>query len=155
MNLHNLKWTKSVNHKGDDEHWAYKSFKAGDLFKLAWKNDKANADKPQKEDLILLRQQGYVTHLVRLLDYKSERESWQGDFNIYRIVEVLWAIDWNHPPTFAKADKVFDYPEVLNYEGGNAMYLETLPTFKQHWNNKGGLSNFQTHVQHHLTPSNA
>lgn len=61
----------------------------GKLFKLAWKDDEGNANKPQRGDLLLIRQSGYVTYLVKILDYKSAREDWQGDFNIYRIVEVL------------------------------------------------------------------
>lgn len=32
------------------------------------------------------------TYFVEILDYKSEREKWQGDFNVYGIVEVLWVI---------------------------------------------------------------
>jgi hypothetical protein len=37
--------------------WAYKSFKVGNLFKLAGKDDEGNGSKPQREELILL--QGY------------------------------------------------------------------------------------------------
>jgi hypothetical protein len=80
-----------------------------------------NASKPQREDLILLRQCGYVTHLVEVLDYKPEHEKWQGDFNIYRIVEVVWGIDWNNPPDSARADEVFGYPVKL--QGGDVMFL--------------------------------
>jgi hypothetical protein len=120
-------------------------FKVGNLFKLAWKEDKGNASKPQREDQILLRQSGYVTHLVEVLDYKPEREKWQGDFNIYRIVEVVWVIDWNTLPSFAKADEIFGYP--INLQGGDVMFLETMPTFQQHWQNQGGLSSFQVRVR--------
>jgi hypothetical protein len=58
-----------------------------------WKDDEGNASKPQRKKLILLRHNTYVTHLIEVLDYKPEHEKWQGDFNIYRIVEVLWVID--------------------------------------------------------------
>lgn len=112
---------------------------------MAWKDDEGNASKPQQEDLILLRQGGYVTHLVEVLDYKPEREKWQGDFNIYRIVEVLWVIDWNNLPNSARADEVFGYP--VNLQGGDVMFLETMPTFQQHWQNQGGLSAFQERVR--------
>jgi hypothetical protein len=30
-----------------------------------------------------------VTHLIEVLDYEPKRGKWQGDFNIYQIVEVL------------------------------------------------------------------
>jgi len=145
MDLQRLRWTKNV--KRGDRAWAYSQFKAGDLFKLAWKDDEANASKLQKDDLILLRQKGYVTHLVKVLDYKFEREAWEGDYSIYRIVEILWIIDCNSPPPSTKADKVFSYPEVLDYRGGNVMELETLDTFKKRWDSDGGLGAFQEHVR--------
>lgn len=144
MNLQNLKWTKNVRPQGE-ETWAYRPFKVGSLFKLAWKDDEGNASKPQREDLILLRQGGYVTHLVEVLDYKPEREKWQGDFNVYRIVEVLW-IAWGNLPDSTKADEIFGY-SVKNYQGGDVMFLETMPTFQQHWQDNGGLKAFQTRVQ--------
>ncbi|MCF2970913.1 hypothetical protein L1047_06860 [Synechococcus sp. Nb3U1] len=66
MNLQNLKWTKNVKPK-NGEPWAYQAFKVGNLFKLAWKDDEGNANKPQQGDLVLIRQGGYVTHLVEIL----------------------------------------------------------------------------------------
>jgi hypothetical protein len=147
--LRNLKWTKNIvpqNH----EHWAYQPFGKGHLFKLAWRDNEGNANKPAREDLLLLRQHGYVTHLVRVLDYKSENDAWRGDFNIYRIVEVLWVIDWSNPVATLKADKVFAFPEVLHFQGGNAMHLADLPTFQDHWQGDNGLKNFQAHVHTHL-----
>lgn len=151
MNLERLKWTKNV--KREDGEWAYWRYKADDLFKLAWKDDEANASRPQKSDLILLRQQGFVTHLVKVMDEKPESEDWEGAYNIYRIVEVLWAIDFAHPPASAKADVMFGYPEVLKYMGGNVMELEALPTFNQCWSKKGGLAGLQSHIQSLLTLS--
>ncbi|MBD2534567.1 hypothetical protein H6G97_35845 [Nostoc flagelliforme FACHB-838] len=149
MNLQHLKWTKNV--KPPDGGYAYSELKVSELFKLAWKDDEANANRPERNDLILLRQHGYVTHLVKVLDRQSEREDWQGDYNIYRIVEVLWAIDCSNPPVAAKADAIFDYPAVLDYRGGNAMKLEDLSTFKEHWDTQGGLLAFQKLLQSRLT----
>lgn len=148
MNLERLKWTKNV--KREDAEWAYLN-KVGDLFKLAWRDNKADASKPLKRDLILLRQKGFVTHLVKVLDEQPEREDWEGDYNIYRIVEVLWAIDFANPPASAKADEVFGYSEVLSYRGGNVMELRTLPSFNQRWDNDGGLAGFQSNIQSLLT----
>ncbi len=145
MNLQSLKWTKNIKPAGQ-EPWAYQPFEVGSLFKLAWKDDEGNASKPQRADLILLRQGGYVTHLVEVLDGKTGREKWQGNFNIYRIVEVLWVIDWTNLPISAKADEVFGY-SVKGYQGGDVMFLETMPTFQQHWQNQGDLSAFQAHVR--------
>lgn len=144
MILQNLKWTKNVNPK-DTAPWAYQSFKAGNLFKLAWSKDSEyNAHKPQREDLILLRQHCYVTHLVEVLDYKAEREKSEGDFNIYRIVEVRWVIDWNDCPESVRANELFDYR--LSLEGGNIMSLD-MPTFRDHWHTRGGLTAFQDRVR--------
>jgi len=145
MDLQRLKWTKNVTRI--DDAWAYSRFKADDLFKLAWKDNEANASKPQKDDLILLKQKRYVTHLVKLLDYKPEYEAWNGDYSIYRIVEVLWAIDCDNPPPSAKAEAVFGYPKVRFYEGGDVMELENLRTFKERWDNDSGLRGFQNHIQ--------
>lgn len=145
MDLQNLKWTKNVRRA--DGAWAYSQFKVSELFKLAWKDNEPNANRPEKDDLILLRLQGYVTHLVRVLDYKAEREAWEGNYNIYRVVEVLWAIDFSSPSTSAKADTMFGYPEVLDYRSGDVMELESLPTFRQRWDGNGGLIEFQAHIQ--------
>lgn len=145
MNLQRLKWTKNV--RRIDGAWAYSQFKVSELFKLAWKDDEANASKPEKDDLILLRQKGYVTHLVRVLDYKPEREFPIADYDIYRIVEVVWSIDCSNPPISAKADVMFGYSEVLSYQGGNIMELKTLTTFKKCWDKDGGLVGFQRHIQ--------
>jgi hypothetical protein len=148
--LQNLKWTKNIvpqNH----EPWAYQPFGKGHLFKLAWRDNESNANRPAREDLLLLQQRGYVTHLVKVLDYKSENDAWRGDFNLYRIVETLWGIgDWANPAPAFRAGKVFDYSAVLNYEGGNAMYLTDLPTCRAHWQGDDGLKNFQAHVHTHL-----
>lgn len=147
MNLESLKWTKNVR---PADGWAYCEFESSKLFKLAWRKDEANADKPERNDLILLRQHGYVTHLVKVLNHKSEREDWLGDYNLYRIVEVLWTINCSNPPDAAKADVIFDFPEVLDFMGGNAMKLEELPTFSKAWQSRGGLSAFQDHVKSRL-----
>jgi len=144
MTLEDLKWTKNIR---PDEGWAYSEFKKSELFKLAWKEDESNANRPERSDLILLRQHGYVTHLVKVLDRQSEREDWQGEWSLYRIVEVLWALDCDAPSPDAKADKVFDFPGVQAFQGGNVMQLEDLDTFKAAWGGKGGLDAFQVHVQ--------
>lgn len=144
MNLQNLKWTKNVR-RSIEPKWAYDLYGVKNLFKLAWKDNEINASKPQREDLILLRQHGYVTHLVEVLDYKPEREQGKDDFDIYRIVEVLWIIDdWENPPYSAKANEVFGYP--IKLRGGNVMRLENMRLFQQHWQNQGGLTAFQKHV---------
>ena len=156
MNLQRLQWTKNVK---DSDEWAYCEFKKGELFKLAWKDDEANANRLERYDLILLRQRGYVTHVVKVLNRQAERDDDPNVFNIYRIVEVVWALSSTNPPLSRstnpppslKADLIFGYPEVLAYMGGDVMKLEELPTFKKAWDDRGGLLAFQQHVQSGLT----
>ncbi|QSJ16116.1 hypothetical protein JYQ62_30835 [Nostoc sp. UHCC 0702] len=142
MDLQHLKWTKNV--KRADGDWAYREFKIDHLFKLAWRDSVANASRPQKNDLILLRQKGYVTHLVKVLDDKPDRET-SDDYGIYRIVETLWTVDFDNPSPIVKSDKVFGYS--VKYQGGDVMKLETLPTFDERWYTNGGLQAFQEQVR--------
>jgi len=81
-----------------------------------------------------------ILKALEVLDCKAKREIGKDNYDIYRIVEVLWAIDFDNPPVSAKADAMFDYREVLNYQGGKVMELEKLPTFRQRWDDDGGLS---------------
>ena len=147
INLERLLWTKNVLPR--DNGWAYCEFKKGELFKLAWKNDEANANRPERYDLMLLRQHGCVTHLVKVLNRQAEHDDDPNVFNIYRIVEVVWAIGNTNPPPSARADVIFGYPEVLSYMGGDAMKLPELPTFTNRWDSE--LSAFQAHVQSSLS----
>jgi hypothetical protein len=147
MNLQHLQWTKNVK---PTDGWAYREFKPAELFKLAWRDNEANANRPERNDLILLRQHGYATHLVKVLNRQAERADWSGDYNLYRIVEVMWSMDETNPPVSAKAAVIFGYPAVLDYMGGNVMKLEELPTFNDAWNSQGGLFAFQEHVKSKL-----
>jgi len=144
MNLQRLFWTKNIVHQGE-EKWAYEQFRFRDEFHLNWKNNKVNANKPELGDLILLRQKGYVTHLIKVLDNELEYESRRGDFSIYRLVEVLWVIDWDTLPVSNKAEQIFNYP--VRYRSGNVMNLTELPTFQKYWDKNGGLSAFQRQVR--------
>lgn len=70
MDLSKLKWVKNVR---PDQGWAYdkineKPIPEAKIFRLHWCNDKDNAQKPQKGDLIALVQLAKVTHIVELLD---------------------------------------------------------------------------------------
>lgn len=147
MDLQRLQWTKNVK---PVEGWAYREFKEGELFKLAWKDDEANANRLERDDLILLRQHGYVTHIVKVLNRQAEHEDSASEWNIYRIVEVMWGIGSTNPSPSLKADLIFGYPEVLAYMGGDVMKLEELPTFKKTWDVQGGLLAFQQHIQSRL-----
>ncbi len=80
MNLYRLKWTKNV--RSSDGEWAYSEVKVSDLFKLAWKDNATDASKLDKDDLVLLRQKGFVTHLVKILDHKPRCQTGTGDYDL-------------------------------------------------------------------------
>jgi len=48
MNLERLHWTKSVT---PTDGYAYCEFEVSKLFKLAWKDDEDNANRPERNDL--------------------------------------------------------------------------------------------------------
>lgn len=152
LHLQDLKWTKNV--KPDNGSYAYSQFKIADLFKLAWRNDEQNANRPERNDLILLRQYGHVTHIVKVLDRQSEKEEYLHEYNIYRIVEVLWVVNSDNLSDLTKAGSIFGYPEVLGYGGGNIMKLEELPTFQERWSMEGCLSAFHKHLHRELSKIN-
>lgn len=147
MDFSKLKWTKNINR--EDGEWAY-SYKEIDdkskIFRLHWKSDSINnATEPEEGDLIILRQKSKVTHIVELLNssiYEDESENpW-----IHRLVKAIWMADvWSEPP---HQNDVFDY--LLYLQGGKAMRLETMPTFKQRWDIEGGLSAFHKHIKKKL-----
>ncbi|BDI15589.1 hypothetical protein ANSO36C_13910 [Nostoc cf. commune SO-36] len=138
MDLTQLKWTKNVNHQGDDKYWAYQNVgPVLNTFRLNWKTEQAeNARKPEESELILLRQRTKVTHIVKLLNNTLYKEP--GEFGISRLVQVVWIADyWSVPP---EQDMVFGYH--VHLDGGKVMKLET-PTFNEHWGSRGGLVEFQ------------
>ena len=141
MDLTQLKWTKNVNHQGDDKNWAY-PHKNFDIFPLNWKTEQAeNALKPEVSELILLRQRTKVTHIVKLLDKTLYKDFTNGEFGIFRRVQIVWIADClSESP---EQDMVFGYH--VHLQGGRVMQLET-PRFKRHWESRGGLVEFQNRV---------
>ncbi|MEH2410347.1 hypothetical protein [Nostoc sp.] len=143
MDLTELKWTKNVNHQGDDKYWAYQNVgPVLNTFRLNWKTEQAeNARKPEESELILLRQRTKVTHIVKLLNKTLYEDPPDGESSISRLVQVVWIADyWSVPP---EQDIVFGYH--VHLDGGKVMKLET-PTFNKHWGSRGGLVKFQNHV---------
>ncbi|ALB41214.1 MULTISPECIES: hypothetical protein [Nostocales] len=143
MDLTKLKWTKNINHQGDDKYWAYHDIDSDlKIFRLNWKTEQEkNALKPEESELILLRQRAKVTHIVKLLNRTLYKEPDGGEFGISRLVQIVWIADFSSVPP--EQDMVFDYQ--VHLQGGKVMKLET-PTFNQHWGRRGGLVGFQNHV---------
>ncbi len=72
MDLSQLKWLKNVK---PDQGWAYNKLDEmpipeARIFRLHWRSqdDKANAQKPLKGDLVVLVQSARGTHIVEMLD---------------------------------------------------------------------------------------
>ncbi|MEH2083959.1 MAG: hypothetical protein V7K89_29525 [Nostoc sp.] len=150
MNLDRLIWTKNIT-PIDGEIWAYKNidtiYPDLKIFALHWRNlkgkDENNARYPLEAELMILRQHRKVTHIVQMLNDQLYRDTnAEDEFNIYRIVQVVWMTDnWEHPP---ENDKVFDcsihFPRF-----GKAIKLENIQKLQKRWG-KEGLA-FQQHVQ--------
>lgn len=144
MDLAGLKWTKNV--KPNDKDWAYDNIDSDlRIFCLHWRDSyKENAYKPKEGELIILRQCAKVTHIVKLLNNTLYSEGSKTDFNICRLVQVVWVTkDWHNPPA---NEEVFDCP--INFPpNGKVIELEKIQDFKQQWDNQGGLSAFQKRIQ--------
>ncbi|MEL7245412.1 MAG: hypothetical protein AAGM40_24205 [Cyanobacteria bacterium J06573_2] len=158
MHLTGLKWTKNVKkiyYKNSNEsQWAYDKYKKHAECQLFWRNlnnrDKINADAPNKNEYILLRQNGAITHLVQVMDEKYQRlkEEDRIEFNIFRWVKIVWITqDWENPP---KIDKFFE-SGIHFPQSGKVYEIEKLKAFKQRWTEKGlTLTNFQDYIQREL-----
>ncbi|MGV0103061.1 hypothetical protein NSTCB13_01633 [Nostoc sp. DSM 114160] len=153
MDLNGLIWTKNVT-PIDGEIWAYKNidtiYPDLNIFALHWRNlekrDELNAKTPQEGELIILRQRSKVTHIVQMLNNQLYPDKNAGDeFNIYRIVQVVWMTDnWDHPPD---KNTVFGYD--INFPpNGKAIKLKNIQGFQERWNIEG--LTFQQHVQNLL-----
>jgi hypothetical protein len=118
---------------------------------LHWRNkdrkDEKNARNIAEGDMIILRQLGRLTHIVKVLDTKFsylEPKS-ETEFNIYRNVEVIWITDsWDNPPS---VNKFFDAKSLP--QGGKAYQIQALKAFKQRWG-ETGFPEFQNFIQKEL-----
>lgn len=144
MDLSNLRSLKAIRPQSDDPY-AYADFKRGQFLRLQWKEDKTNAAKAQKNELTLLKQQGYITHLVRIADDSITVEH-PNEWGIYRIAEVLWVADCQNLPDSLKATNVFDFG-FEGIQGGSLMRFETMhSTFQERWPGSEGLAEFHERV---------
>lgn len=144
MDLAGLKWTKNVKPTGHD-NWAYDNINSNlRIFLLHWRDEhRENARKPKEGELIILRQHAKVTHIVKLLNNTLYNERSKTDFNICRLVQVVWMTeDWHNRPV---NEKVFDCP-ITFPPNGKVIDLENIEDFKQRWDSRGGLSAFQKSI---------
>lgn len=80
---------------------------------------------------------------MKILDQQFARDKYAGDeFNIYRLVQVVWIADtWNIPPD---VKEIFDY-DIKFPPNGKAIKLENLEDFRSRWNKEEFA--FQQHVE--------
>jgi hypothetical protein len=152
IDLTSLKWTKNVNYPDSTTRWAYQPNEIHyrflvPEFKLHWKNgQEQNAKKPQKGDMILIRQRTRVTHLVKVLDDYPEIGK-NGDYSIYRRVQVLWVAQepWDSAP---HQNDVFGFD--VDLQSGKVMDLENIKDLTSQFNPHGGMTAFQAQVAQSL-----
>ncbi|MFW6358044.1 MAG: MerR family transcriptional regulator [Chroococcales cyanobacterium] len=151
LDLTGLKWIKNVKHQDSDRKWAYQNppeVAPGRLvFGLNWRTGyEENASKPQPGEMILLKQEGKITHLVRVLDNGVEKDPnpHNTDFKPYRLVEVVWITpDWENPPSVEQVCQC-----KLNLQNGKVSEIKNFNAFQEYWNeNRGGLTGFQEHIR--------
>ncbi|NJL64681.1 MAG: hypothetical protein HC903_26275 [Methylacidiphilales bacterium] len=97
-------WTKLVSSRNKDKGWEYTNvnFYLLRIFLLNWKRIyKENACKPKAGDLIILRQYGCVSHIVRVMNDTLYDDEMYGEheYNISRLVQLIWITDWNRLTT--------------------------------------------------------
>ena len=141
MKIDNLKWIKYVNDQGN-QPWAYENWKRGDVFPLNWKADQIkNAAKVQRGDLILLLQNGLVTHWVEVTDdepHKIDDSEWE----VVRKVKVWWVADFKDKNSIPRQHDLFGYSP-QGYAGGTVKSLENLKDIISRWHS---LDAFRRHV---------
>ncbi|MEH2440477.1 hypothetical protein [Nostoc sp.] len=163
MDLSKLSWIKNVKHQGKDKPWAYErpfmQIPEARIFCLNWRwpdpKDKTHAQKPLKDDLMLLLQKAKVTHLVEFVDnevYRNDSREW----GTYMVVKALWMppenLDWKklpHQKDFFGFDYVVGDGAAHNLAEENKMHQ-----FHQYWDKQGGLKAFQNQLdlQKYLRP---
>ncbi|MBW4465706.1 MAG: hypothetical protein KME07_09745 [Pegethrix bostrychoides GSE-TBD4-15B] len=117
------------------------------IFRLNWRKDKGNAQKPLKGELIALVQSAKVTHIVELLDdavYGNTEKEW----GIYRVVKAVWmpleGFNWWSLPHQKEIFGIEDLPP--NGAVHSLSRTDQMPQFNQHWKDLGGLQGFQQHL---------
>jgi hypothetical protein len=150
IDLSQLKWLKNVRHPTDG-CWAYThnhmQIPEARVFCLNWKskNDRKNAQQPQKGDLIALVQQAKVTHIVEVLDdeiYDSNHNEWGA---YYRVVKAVWMptenFDWNN---LKNTKEIFGTSHLP--QKGSVYNFENMAWFKINWRDSEGLQGFQQYA---------
>jgi hypothetical protein len=158
IDLSRLKWTKNVN---NPDVWVYRhnEIRYSCLvpeFNLHWaKGAKENCLKPDIGDIILLRQQTKVTHLVMILDDQIGDDPNSLTHPLIRRVQVLWiapeslhtkdAQIWDNAPS---QNDVFGFD--IELQGGKAIELDHIKDLNETFKDQGGLTAFQMRVAEKL-----
>jgi hypothetical protein len=158
IDLSRLKWTKNVN---NPDVWVYRHDEIRypclvPEFNLHWaKGEEVNIRKPDVGDIILLRQQKKVTHLVMTLDDQIGNAPESPTHPLIRRVQVLWMADeplntldakiWDNAPS---QNDVFGFD--VDLQGGSVMLLDNIKALNETFKDQGGLTAFQKRVAEKL-----
>lgn len=154
-----IMWLKNVVRR--DGLWAYcgddptvlhpEPRTAGDEFFLHWPTRlRANASEPAKGEVIVLVQDGHVTHLVEVVDDSVSARpadhhrlgTPDADYAVQRRVRALVLRGHGSAPTYAEA---LGFTPWL--QGGACCRIEHLQRYcESEWPNKGGIRALQAHL---------
>jgi hypothetical protein len=117
------------------------------------KRRRKNALRPKQGDIIIIRQHAHVTHLVKFFDNNLYHDGSESDFNIGRLVQIIWKA--NDLKNLAHTNDLKNLPHNKEIFGcsinfppdGKASLLENNNNFNKYWNQHGGLSGFQNYVK--------
>jgi hypothetical protein len=124
-------WTKLVSPKNKDKGWEYSNVNLYFLriFLLNWKRVyQENACQPKAGDLIILRQYGCVSHIVKVMNNTLYDDEMYGEheYNISRLVQLIWITDWNRLTT----NKEFFGCKINFPRNGKVYPMETFSCFQ-------------------------
>jgi len=115
-----IKWLKQV---GQDEDWSYSEFQEGDIFWLHWpKQSRKNPAKPLISEIIVIKQQGKLSHLVTPISSEVIDTPEIGNWPFAREVICLKFWDKNDAPM---APDIFPFSLQGGYHG-NGVELNSL-----------------------------
>jgi hypothetical protein len=140
MEASRILWIKNIRPLyGEDEAYPNTEDKSWELAFRAGSHQK-NIERTTSGDLILLRQQGKLTHVVQVLDptaKTTKKEEWPWELK----VKSLWHRNIDKAPS---EEKVFQTK--LNLQGGQVVFLGNVGHVKDVWKDKGGISSLQQHL---------
>jgi hypothetical protein len=155
MDLSRLKWIKVVTPGKDWPHyWAISPNEIADckepiiqqngleIVPLGFKQK--GSEELKSGDLMVLTQHARITHVVEVVD--SQYEDKGGWFQRY--IKIVWwrpDMDWKDLP---KSENVLGFN--ISIQNGIPYEFDSFASFRERWNNQGGLDAFQKYLAKQL-----